>query len=586
MGDEDLLISEATERLFEERRNFIIIGLTGRTGSGCSTIANLLNCDFDGLNIPKPITHDFNSNEEREYNIIYNYISKNWTRFEVIRMRDIITSFILENSIDKFHDFLDKGFDKGLEWVNGIKSEITKDQFKKQYNILHEKRIEIMNKVKENENELKSDDVHKFYFDELPKYTNSLKEFFNEYEVNAYTRIYQIIADNIRTSGESFNKKFVPENIFKFAQRTNLLIKILRKRNINLNQKVCVVIDSFRNFNEINFFKDRYSAFYLFAVNTENQHRIKRLKELGFKDNDIQQLNDKEYPDESGKQKNKIADFAFQNIQRCLEIADVYLYNPDDEYGLPDSLKREIMKYISLIIHPGLVTPTHIERCMQIAYNAKVNSGCLSRQVGTVVTNKEFAIKSVGWNDTASGQVPCNLRCISYLEQGEDVKAFSEYENNNKEFLEHIKKYKVQELAKRTELKGRLLPYCFKDVYNSFKNQKNQVYTRSLHAEENAFLQISKYGGISLNGGYLFTTASPCELCAKKAYQIGISEIYYIDPYPGIAMDNILNSGINRPKMKLFYGAIGRAYTQLYTPIIPYKDEIKMLIGVDFKDKI
>lgn len=47
-----------------------------------------------------------------------------------------------------------------------------------------------------------------------------------------------------------------------------------------------------------------------------------------------------------------------------------------------------------------------------------------------------------------------------------------------------------------------------------------------------------------------------------------------------------MNSGINRPTMKLFYGAIGRAYTQLYTPIIPYKDEIKMLIGVDFKDKI
>ena len=78
----------------------------------------------------------------------------------------------------------------------------------------------------------------------------------------------------------------------------------------------------------------------MFAVNTENQHRIKRLKELGFKDNDIQQLNDKEYPDESGNQKNKIADFAFQNIQRCLEIADVYLYNPDDEYGLPDKIGR------------------------------------------------------------------------------------------------------------------------------------------------------------------------------------------------------------------------------------------------------
>lgn len=68
--------------------------------------------------------------------------------------------------------------------------------------------------------------------------------------------------------------------------------------------------------------------------------------------------------------------------------------------------------------------------------------------------------------------------------------------------------------------------YCFKSIYNGMKKDKNQVHTRALHAEENAFLQIAKYGGAKIEGGKLFTTASPCELCSKKAYQLGIKEIY------------------------------------------------------------
>ena len=43
-------------------------------------------------------------------------------------------------------------------------------------------------------------------------------------------------------------------------------------------------------------------------------------------------------------------------------------------------------------------------------------------------------------------------------------------------------------------MEGRKHPYCFKDIYNSIKEKDNQVYTRALHAEENAFLQIVKYG--------------------------------------------------------------------------------------------
>ncbi|WP_404801019.1 hypothetical protein [Aquipluma nitroreducens] len=81
---------------------------------------------------------------------------------------------------------------------------------------------------------------------------------------------------------------------------------------------------------------------------------------------------------------------------------------------------------------------------------------------------------------------------------------------------------------------------------------------------------MTKYGGTGIKNGKLFTTASPCELCAKKAYQLGIKVIYYIDPYPGISEEHILSSGSNPIEIRLFNGAIGNAYHWLYDPIMPY----------------
>ena len=96
-------------------------------------------------------------------------------------------------------------------------------------------------------------------------------------------------------------------------------------------------------------------------------------------------------------------------------------------------------------------------------------------------------------------------------------------------------------------------------------------------------MQLAKYGTIGIKGGKLFTTASPCELCAKKAYQLGIKEIYYIDTYPGISMQHILDCGDKKPDLILFQGAIGRAYVSLYNPMLPLKDEIKAITGINAK---
>ena len=66
--------------------------------------------------------------------------------------------------------------------------------------------------------------------------------------------------------------------------------------------------------------------------------------------------------------------------------------------------------------------------------------------------------------------------------------------------------------------------FCFKDEYAKFENKsKTLQYCRALHAEENAILQTAKIGGIGLKNATIYTTTFPCELCAKKIYQVGYS---------------------------------------------------------------
>lgn len=245
-------------------------------------------------------------------------------------------------------------------------------------------------------------------------------------------------------------------------------------------------------------------------------------------------------------------------------------------------MTKTVIRYIALMMHPGLVTPTKDERCMQIAYTAKFNSGCISRQVGAVVTDSDYSIKSVGWNDAPYGQVACLLRNLHDLVLGNDIKAFSDYELKNDDFRKEAQDFHDRRYDEE-KLDGRTFSFCFKTIFNKCENQKNQVHTRSLHAEENAFLQIAKYGGQGIKGGVLYVTASPCELCSKKAYQLGIERIVYIDLYPGIAQPHILQCGIRNIKVDLFNGAIGQAYHQLYEPVMSFKDELTGLLDDNIK---
>lgn len=570
---------EMVSSLFKERSKFVVIGLTGRTGSGCTTAANILessNPNFPRLDAiqykGKPFFERLNG---RRYEILKNYAERNIVQFYSIKVSDLISAYLLSMEAEELVSFiigalevpidnakLLDALEFGAYGRNKIKAKFAPIMSKL---LDHEEKFVLLDKEK---------DKFISFLRLMRKFTNDFKNDLKKIDNALYVSIYQSAGNSIRKIGcidkDYKSVDFMPTSVFHLPETINRVVKGIR----SIKDKALIVVDAIRNPYEARFFKDRYSAFYLVSINAPDDDRAAYLHSVHkFTADKLREIDDHE----SGKTKITHADFISQNVKQCIEISDIHLFNPRGELDNSNVLKAQLAWYVALMLHPGLVSPTSMERVMQIAYSAKSNSGCISRQVGAVVTDADFSIKAVGWNDVAKGQVPCSLRSLKGLMNDFDAVAYSRYERTNSEFRVSAGK-KLIKLADILESSGQNLSYCFKDIRNGLESSErtrgNQVHTRSLHAEENAFLQIVKYGGAGIEGGKLFTTASPCELCAKKAYQLGLKEIVFIDPYPGIANDHILEVGDNPPDLLQFYGAVGKGYHQLYDSVLPYKDEV------------
>ena len=591
MSEDNSVISS----IYHLRENFAIIGLTGRTGSGCTTVANLFaNSSFPDLHAPTPSEeHAGVSNDERKYKVIYNFARKHWKSFKVITASDIIFYFVLLLSFDDFidsiaesevvkqkegenasqvlHKNLDLIKDK-FECYSGLVREIEvflqrRESYFLRYDKEDPKAAETLEKIEKYKN---------FIFRDIPAFRKEISTSYG----SKMLHVFQTWGNSIRQYGSAKKQDQQENTRAALARKINAIIKMLEDENIYREQPTFIIIDAIRNPYEVLYFKERYGAFYLVSVTTDNNVRKNNLYKQDYKDTEIQRLDKEEYPEDPKPIKQSYVE---QDIQKCVELSDIYIYTDGTQTDNNFELKRQIIKFYSLILHPGLITPSPVERVMQLAYVAKMNSGCLSRQVGAAITNSDYSVKAVGWNTVPQGQTPCDLCNFDDLMNKHDLTAYSDYELNDLEFRSYLNKANNEYKTKDYDLKGIPNAFCFKDFYIGLKQEKNQVHTRSLHAEENAFLQLAKYGSQGIEGGKLFTTASPCELCAKKAYQLGIKEIYYIDIYPGITEKHILGNGVRRPKTILFHGAIGRAYDNLYNPLVMLKDEITEVTGVNIK---
>lgn len=547
------ILFSAVNEIYRKNDDFLFVGLTGRTGSGCSTVASILASGFDVFKESSYI--EMQGNDFRKQKILFNSLKNRWINFQLIQVRSIITLMLSQESGRKLKPYLLDVLGSDEDKVFGLISILVK--------------IRKINGYAKHNNE--NIDAVKFYTVDLPRHCEDIRVLLGSAN---FVKLYQSIGKNLRKSGSTVNEAFIPDKFFTLARKIEEICLNILRINKSKNLRTAIVIDAIRSPLEGMYFQDRYAAFYLMAVSCSEKERRNRLGELSYQENDIDLIDEQEG---TGKDLDELDYYSAQNIPACLQRSDIYIHNPafDSKIDPLAHLKRQLIKFIALMHSPGVTTPSSVERCMQIAYTAKLNSGCISRQVGAVVTDEYYSVKSIGWNDVPSGHVPCNLRSRVDLVDGVDREAYSDYELTNDNFKSHISKNN-KIFTPIIEL-GRNPSYCFKSEYKSITGKDNQVHTRALHAEENAFLQVSKHGGIAVSGGYLFSTASPCELCAKKSVQLGIERIYYIDPYPGISELHIIGGGRFRPEMVLFEGAIGRAFHNLYNPTLPYKDELSAL---------
>ncbi len=117
---------------------------------------------------------------------------------------------------------------------------------------------------------------------------------------------------------------------------------------------------------------------------------------------------------------------------------------------------------------------------MDIAHAVKRRGNCMRRQVAAVIVKEERVI-STGYNGTPRGVKNCYeggcARCASDVPSGAE------------------------------------LGECI-----------------CSHAEENAIVQAAFYG-IALRDAVLYSTLSPCLMCAKMIINAGIKEVVYEDEY-------------------------------------------------------
>lgn len=312
--------SLAIDKLYDESSNFIIIGLTGRTGSGCSTSAEILT--QNEMNLPDTDKSHYQGNESRKYRIVKKYIEKNWQPFVWLQVRVVITRYILTLSFNQLALLISKSANIPL-------SDITHElgSHKSKYNEMHEEVLAYLRLPETHKTQIskKKEKAYNLYLNVLPKYSDEFRDVLKSVRQDIYVKLYQTVGDNIRTTGFPHGRKFNNEKIFDLVVTINQIIKSIAFIHHKNNRSCHIVIDAIRNPLESIYFQERFANFYLVSVNTSNENRINHLRNShSYTDSQIKELDQKEYP----KELRGYMRFVSQDIQKCIEFSDIHINNP------------------------------------------------------------------------------------------------------------------------------------------------------------------------------------------------------------------------------------------------------------------
>ena len=426
----------------------------------------------------------------------------------------------------------------------------------------------------------------------------TIKNDFKKINRKEYRTLMQDFGDNIRKCGNPFNYigEYKKDNHEKWCRDIESIINFLFfHRGYSF-----FIIDSFRNPYEALYFQRKYTDFYLISINASKASRSERLARL-----DSQLLEEDEKRDQGEGVKDEQIFFK-QHVPRTVKLADIALSNNSDikdKVAIREKLIKKVVRYLALIFDPGCTKPNDNEIMINLAYTMAMKSNCISRQVGAVIVGRDGYVVGAGWNDVGEGQISCGLREIKDLESGyydEHVRVFLDKDTEyaiSKDDREKVIKVLMKDYINKkinTDEVGKFC-FCFKDNFSqkyllnkakatglTDKCSEEEIaklgikrleYCQALHAEENAIIQGAKIGGMGLQEAIIYSTAFPCELCAKKIQQVGIKKIIYTEPYPENISEQIyLKSPVKKIETEQFEGIMPRGYFNLFMAAEDQKD--------------
>jgi len=247
------------------------------------------------------------------------------------------------------------------------------------------------------------------------------------------------------------------------------------------------VIDGIRNLGEIKELR-KEKDFFLIAVDAPQEKRFERLVIRG-RSSDPKTWQEFLPMDERDRGKEELN--LGQQVDKCMAQADFKIYNSESLTEL-NRITEEILKKI-------IKRPTWDEYFMKMASLVAERSTCLRHNIGAVIV-KGKRVMTTGYNGAASGQKDC-------IELG-----------------------------------------CLRNELGIPSGTRHEI-CRAIHAEQNAIIQAGLHG-TNISDATLYSTHTPCMICAKMIVNSGIKEIISYQDYADEEARKFLEtSGVKLRKM-------------------------------------
>jgi len=321
-----------------------------------------------------------------------------------------------------------------------------------------------------------------------------------------------------------------------------------------------IVIDGFRNFQEVQEIRKVYPRFFLVGICAEKEERWRRVRK------DYQKY--EEFEDDDRRDQNEEFDWG-QSVQKCVDDADYVYYNNEhlvvslegsddpDLNKIERLLEQQARDFVPLMkAEKARRDPTPEEIHMAAAYAQSNSSSCLKRHVGAVITigrnSQQFAV-SMGYNENPPNIRTCKSVSVCYKDEDMLSKL-------------RVRGSSIYCPSCGEHHKGLTEPWTCKKCGVSIRAwlhpNRNMELCTAIHAEERAILSL---GERSVIGGTVYVTTFPCFQCARLILDAEIKNIVYVEAYPVKATAEFLKA--NGVDIEPFSGFTARAFFRIFPKV-------------------